>query len=414
MVILGGLVIGGLLGGGIGCYIYSNDTSVQAHNTQALTETPEQNPAEMKADSSAENQDINEEHKNEAVSDDSVETASGGETAPIVYEEDDYEDFDLEDYDEEERLSLPMLIRKEVLDEINSKKIVPIGTVLQLNDPDKMEQSILKSLKNNDCQTNSEDFVISSNDKFTVFQRQLSQIHYTVLYDAIYQKHLNNNSCKGNKVFTEWRMSSPDESTITDPETNELRSVISVYCDNGTFKDKNNYLDINLSTVVNYRIDKILHSFQATLNWSDFNDTHFKYLNGFEMDSHMRVGVDSKMASGENLIFDTLGALPFAVSTEHSRDGLMEAIRQGDNIHIAYGRFIFTKEDNNYFVLSFRTYSLKEMRENCPFLTKYHFHQDAPVPEVFSPIISPFKSKDDPNRIKKHVDYLRPNGLLPF
>ena len=302
-------------------------------------------------------------------------------------------------------------IHKHILMDINSMPIVEIDDVLKLGDSEQMYAYILEKLQKNSCKTNAEDFVIASNDNLLMFQTKLEQIGYKKLFDVMYDKHLNTKSCKGKKKFTTWDrvdMTTSDK----DPETGEKIPSRGLMCDNGNFKDYDHMQDISLFTHVRL-IDGKLAFKNVTLTWSHFF-SHYKYLEGYNMDPNMIIAIDDKVTRGENLLYNLAGEIPLGTSTEEKRDDLVEAIFKGKLFHIVYGRYI-PDDGRHYLVLSFRTYSLSDMRKACPAMNKYPFSTPYTFSGTLRPILSPFTSKDDP-RIKanKPEPEFKLDDWLPF
>ena len=302
-------------------------------------------------------------------------------------------------------------IHKHILMDINSMPIVEIDDVLKQGSSEQMYAYILEKLQNNSCKTNAEDFVIASNENLLMFQTKLEQIGYKKLFDVMYDKHLNAKNCKGNKKFTAW--GSVDMTTSDkDPETGEKIPSRGLMCDNGNFKDYDHMQDISLFTHIRL-IDGKLAFKNVTLTWSHFF-SHYKYLEGYDMDPNMLIAIDGKVTRGENLLYNLAGTLPLGTSTEEKRDDLVEAIFKGKVFHIVYGRYI-PDDGRLYLVLSFRTYSLSDMRKACPAMNKYPFSTPYTLPDNLRAIISPFTSKDDP-RIKANRPEPEFNieEMLPF
>ena len=130
------------------------------------------------------------------------------------------------------------------------------------------------------------------------------------------------------------------------------------------------------------------------------------------MDSNLIIGIDKKIAKGENLIFSLEGVLPFATTGGAHVDEILENILHGNEFHVVYGRFIPLNQ-KNYYVLSFRTYSLSDMRKKCNFLDEARTSKYQGGSELLGPIESPYLSMDDPQR--KFPQTIPPSRMkLPF
>ena len=325
----------------------------------------------------------------------------------------DDSDEDIREYDEEEKLGLPRLVRGNLMLRIQKQKSVKLENILKLNDADKMHDALLQSLEKNSCKTDSEDFIISSDNNIMMLQTKLEEMNYQDLFDAIYEKHLNGNTCKGNARFTRWSVMDILGLTHVDPETNEKYRTRVLSCHNGSYKNYNNLLDINLLFQVVLKGDKT-QAVLVFLMWSEAFLDKLKHYEDYEMDPHLIFGIDSKKTSADNLIFTYEGALLIANNALDYKDILIDAMLQGEKIHLVYGKYIpDTKTDKLYFILSFRTYSLTEMRKTCSFLENYRSKDSTALPDDLRPVTSPYKSKNDPDRWK-HKTHRPKHIKLPF
>ncbi len=323
----------------------------------------------------------------------------------------DWDDMPEEELDDEDRMGVPRYIRAQLVKDFKKMHIIEIDKILNQKDPDKMERYLLNALSKNSCQSNSEDFVISSDDNLVMFQTKLEQIHYKILYDKIYDKHLKNKSCKGKRSFTPWGIAEITLGKREDPLTKETITLKSLTCANSGYKDMNHLLDINLWVRIQLYGGHI-DSASAALMWSHFYMERMKFLRDFSMDSNLIIGIDKKIAKGENLIFSLEGVLPFATTGGAHVDEILENILHGNEFHVVYGRFIPLNQ-KNYYVLSFRTYSLSDMRKKCNFLNEAKTSKYQDGSESLGPIESPYESMDDPQR--KFPQTIPPSRMkLPF
>ena len=325
----------------------------------------------------------------------------------------DDSDEDIREYDEEEKLSLPRMVRGNLIKQIRSKHNVKLEDILKLDNYEKMHDELLQRLEKHSCKANSEDFIISSEDNLMMFQTKLNQLNYQDLFNAMYEKHLNGNTCKGNAKMTKWSVMDILGPKLTDPETNQKYRLRVLTCHNGSYNNYNNLLDINLM------LQAVLHDEHTEallflLMWSEMFMGKLKHYEDYEMDPHLIFGIDSKKTIADNLLFTFEGVLRIAGNAQGYEDILIEAMMQGNEIHLVYGKYIpDTQKNILYFVLSFKTYSLTEMKKTCSFLENYRAKTITSIPDDLRPITSPYKSKDDPERRKHKTD--RPKHIkLPF
>ena len=318
---------------------------------------------------------------------------------PLAEKQETVESVQLGD-DGSDILRSPKAIREQIEKDVKELPAISMDDILKAGDSDKQHQYILEHLKKNPCQANSEDFAISSDDNPMLFQTKLEQARYKELYDRLYEKHLKEKSCEGKRELTEWGGLLLSGAPEKDLATGKIDFPKSKSCSNGEYKDMNHLLDINPWIYVR-EFDGKMESIVAGLIWSNKFINREKFPNDFSMDSNLILGIDDKISKGENLTYKDHGTLAFAASSAAYVDEILENILRGSELHVVYGRFI-PVDGKYYYILSFRTYSLTDMRKDCPFLNNYITHQYDSGSRTLRPLelrLKKAKSNSQPRRV---------------
>ena len=196
-------------------------------------------------------------------------------------------------------LSSPQAIREQIEKDIEAMPVLGMDDILSSKDPNK---SLLDHLKNNPCQENSEDFVISSCGDLKIFQEKLQKLNYKTLYKILYNKHIKTKGCKGQRTFTRFGVYNFSGDLLRDVVTGEVDFPKRYSCANGAYEDMTHLLDINLWVSVAEFAGKLDNIVMGVI-WSNFFLDRNKYLKDFSMDSNLIIGIDDKISKGENLIF---------------------------------------------------------------------------------------------------------------
>ena len=252
-----------------------------------------------------------------------------------------------------------------IMAEIHSKPITRLDYESAMANPEKTQKTILEALQNNPGKKNSEDFIISINGNLNQLQNVLNSIDYKKLYLLMKNKPKGNETIK----MAVWREMSVDKSKVPNADADYL-------CVNDQFYEGNSVLDPSLLLMANQDHNKLDH-FDSWLIWGSSNHKNVRYYPGFVIDEPIYIWIDDKQFRRTPVEDNPNGTIQLAKHIGNDNRELTETILRGNKMDMIYGRLI-PNGNNWYFVLSYRQFSLYDMRNRCHAIDNYGSTMELP------------------------------------
>lgn len=249
------------------------------------------------------------------------------------------------------------ITRDTIMAEIRNKPMTHLDFKSAMANPEKTKNYILEALENNIDRANSEDFIISIDDNLNHLQELLNAIDYKELFMAMKKKP------KGREItkMAVWREMIVDKSKAPNVDSDYL-------CVNDQFYEGNSVLDPSLLLLADKK-QRPKH-IDSWIIWGSSSNHNVRFYSDFVLDSPVYIWVDNKLFKRTPQNNNPNGTVLLAKHIGNDNQELNENIIRGYKMDIIYGRLI-PDEGKCYFVLSYRQFSLYDMRNRCHALEKY-------------------------------------------